>query len=247
MAKTISDEEIQLRKKARRRLIGSIALVLLAAILLPMVLDKEPKLLRQDISIEIPKPDASGFTSIVVPIAEPKNSQGSPQTENDAPPAIPVPAEGQGKSLTMSEKLETKPLNAASKPVPAETKPTTDVKPVPKAEKPKRVEIVAKVATPAKPHAPEAKPSAQVESKTEAVTGSGFVVQLGAFASAANATQLQQKLNANGIKSYTDMLKTPKGVKTRVRAGPFATREAAEKAQAKLKTIGLNGIVAEKQ
>ena len=37
MAKSISDEEIQLRKRARRRLVGAIALVTVIAVFLPMV------------------------------------------------------------------------------------------------------------------------------------------------------------------------------------------------------------------
>ena len=54
MAKAISDEELQLRKRARRRLIGAIALVILAVLLLPMLLDQEPRPVTQNISVTIP-------------------------------------------------------------------------------------------------------------------------------------------------------------------------------------------------
>ncbi len=54
MAKAISDEELQLKKRARRRLVGAIALVLLVVVFLPMFLDSEPKPLNQDIAISIP-------------------------------------------------------------------------------------------------------------------------------------------------------------------------------------------------
>jgi DedD protein len=54
MAKAISDEELQLKKRARRRLVGAIALVLLIVVFLPMVLDNEPKPLNQDVAITIP-------------------------------------------------------------------------------------------------------------------------------------------------------------------------------------------------
>ena len=63
MAKSISDEELQLRKRARRRLVGAIALVTIVAVFLPMVLDHEPKPVSQDVSIKIPSPDAGVFTS----------------------------------------------------------------------------------------------------------------------------------------------------------------------------------------
>src|SRR4051794_10118228 len=54
MATAIRDEELQLKKRARRRLVGAIALVLLIVVFLPMVLDSEPKPLNQDIAISIP-------------------------------------------------------------------------------------------------------------------------------------------------------------------------------------------------
>ena len=50
-----------------------------------------------------------------------------------------------------------------------------------------------------------------------------------------------------GIKVITEPLDSPEGKKTRVRAGPFASREAAEKALEKMKRIGVGGVVAAKQ
>src|SRR5690606_6401256 len=42
------------KKRARRRLVGAVALVLAAIIVLPMLLDSEPRPLSDDISIQIP-------------------------------------------------------------------------------------------------------------------------------------------------------------------------------------------------
>lgn len=47
------------KKRARRRLVGAVALVLAAIIILPMVLDSEPKPLPSDLTIEIPAKDAA--------------------------------------------------------------------------------------------------------------------------------------------------------------------------------------------
>ena len=49
-----ADPVLPEKKRARRRLIGAVALVLAAVIGLPMVLDSEPKPLAQDIDIKIP-------------------------------------------------------------------------------------------------------------------------------------------------------------------------------------------------
>ena len=75
------------------------------------------------------------------------------------------------------------------------------------------------------------------------VTTGRFAVQLGVFASEANARTLQGKLKVAGIPSYTDKIGAGNALRYRVRAGPFADRGAAEKAQDKLKALGLAGAL----
>ena len=57
MAKPISDEELQLKLRARHRLIGAIALVVAMVVVIPMVFDSTPRKEKSEISIEIPAPD----------------------------------------------------------------------------------------------------------------------------------------------------------------------------------------------
>ncbi|MEO8767748.1 MAG: SPOR domain-containing protein, partial [Nitrosospira sp.] len=59
MAKTVSEEEIQLRKRARRRLVGAVTLVIAAVVILPMVLDNKPEQRSQEIDIRIPSEDST--------------------------------------------------------------------------------------------------------------------------------------------------------------------------------------------
>ena len=54
MARTVSEEDLLLRKRARRRLVGAIALVIMAIVILPMVLDQTPKPENEEIEITIP-------------------------------------------------------------------------------------------------------------------------------------------------------------------------------------------------
>ncbi|HRE16792.1 MAG TPA: SPOR domain-containing protein, partial [Rhodocyclaceae bacterium] len=63
----------------------------------------------------------------------------------------------------------------------------------------------------------------------------------------ANVKNLQGKLAELGIKVFTEPLDSPQGRKIRVRAGPFASREAAESALEKMKRIGVTGVLAAKQ
>ena len=60
MAKQQTDDELNLRRKARRRLIGAFALTLAVVVILPMVLDSEPKPTGQDIDLRIPAADKVG-------------------------------------------------------------------------------------------------------------------------------------------------------------------------------------------
>lgn len=187
MAKAISDEELQLKKRARRRLVGAIALVLLVVVFLPMLLDSEPKPLNQDIAIIIP------------PLPGP-DSSSRPAT---AAPASPAPS----GPVVSPAKTETAPRPA---PVPVA---------LPKAETPK----------------PEPGPAPVQPGQTS----EDFVVQLGAFSNAANARALQRKLQQNKFKAYTEVIKNSSGERTRVRVGPYDSREAAEKARQRMRSLKL--------
>ena len=219
MARPISDEELQLRKRARRRLIGAIVLVAAVAAVLPMVLDREPKPASQEVNITIPSPDSGVFTLKVAPALP-------------APQLNPAPRPPQA-----AEKPGTKPATDSPPPA-AETKPAP-VAAVKETAKPAEKQEAAK--TPVK--APALKETAP---KTAKATSGHFVVQVVALSDAAKANQMRQQISGAGIKSYTEVVKTAKGDVTRVRAGPFATREAAEKAQKQLTAIGLNGKVVPK-
>jgi DedD protein len=53
----------EMNARARRRLVGAIVLALAAAIILPMLLEKEPRPLGDDVSVKIPPVD-EGSSSI---------------------------------------------------------------------------------------------------------------------------------------------------------------------------------------
>ena len=72
------------------------------------------------------------------------------------------------------------------------------------------------------------------------------MIQLGAFSDQLKAKQQLDNLAANGFKAYTEALKTGSGEVTRVRMGPFVTRDVAENELKKLKKLGLDGVVTSK-
>ena len=206
MARAISDEELQLKRRARRRLVGAVVLVAASVLVLPMVLDTEPRPVSQNITIRIPSPDSEAFTSKVAPAPAPR----APEGKTAAP---------KGDS-----KASAAPL--ASKDAP-------------------RAEAAPEAAAPAKAAKPKApaKTAAKTAKPAPKSAGGTFVIQVIALADAEKAQRMQGQIAAAGIKSYTEVVKTVKGDVTRVRAGPFATREAAEKAREQLKSLGMNGNI----
>lgn len=129
-----------------------------------------------------------------------------PSRENPAPlPApMPAPAPAQAKAPVLNPG-ETKP------PEPADKAP-----PKVAVVQPKPTPAPATVAPPAP--APKAAPAAVAPKD-------GFAIQVGAFADDDKLKQMRERLTASSITTYTE----PAGSLTRLRVGPFATRDAAEK------------------
>lgn len=212
------DSDLQLKKRARRRLVGAIALALLAAIVLPMVMDHEPRPVQQDIQVRIPSQDAGSFTSRVLP---------------GAPTATPLPPVADARKPEPKPEIKPDELPepaVAPKPEPAPKvePPKSEVKPDTKSAETLRAERILAGGDMPKAETPK--------------SDSGqWVLQLGAYAEQGNVKVLQGKIKELGYPSYTEKVSTPQGERIRVRAGPFSSKAAAEKAQGRLKQIGAGG------
>jgi DedD protein len=205
-----------LQKRGRRRLVGAIALVLLAVIVLPMVFDPEPKPNTPAVSIRIPNEEGTPFTpkSAPKPIAPPEVGKAEKPVE-PAPPA--------------------KPDSSAAVVEPAKPPEKVAVAPPP----PKPVEKPA--APPAK--AAEKKPAPAAPPVAAAPATSAreqLVVQVGAFSSPDKVKEIAAQLKEAKLVYYTESVATAKGPVTRVRLGPFNSREAAEKARDRAKALGMS-------
>lgn len=83
-----------------------------------------------------------------------------------------------------------------------------------------------------------------VKEASDAADGnSRFVVQVGAFADGTKAQEVRVKLERAGLKTYTHVAQTKDGARTRVRVGPFAKRDEAEKAATKIKKLDLPAAI----
>lgn len=248
-----NDSQLELKKRARRRLVGAIALALLAAIVLPMVMDQEPKPVAQDIQIRIPNQDAGSFTSRILPVKP--GSTPTPLPPATVPEAKPQPAV---KPDTPAAKAEP-PKSEPAKPEPPKAASTASLaaaapkQPELRAAAPADEKLLAKKPEEAKSEKAPAKPGPKANGKTDQTRaeaalngGEQWIVQIGAYRDPTNVRNLQAKLKEQGYNFYTEPLVSDGVKKTRVRAGPFPSKEAAEKAREKLKRIGVDGVVAQK-
>jgi DedD protein len=156
---TGNDPMLPEKKRARRRLVGAIALALAAAVGLPMLLDSQPKPLAGDIAIQIPPKDKAA--PLPVP-AEPSAAPAATVT-TPAPAAAGSKAVAAEDSVDKGEEVLQAPP-AALKPVQAPA-----VKPVAvAAAKPEHKPEPVKAKAEARPeHKPEPKPEHKQEPKPE--------------------------------------------------------------------------------
>ena len=231
------DAQLQLKKRARRRLVGAVAFAGLAAVILPMVMDEEPKQQVQDIQIRIPGQEQAPFAPKLKPAPAEKKEESVPQPAPVTAPAV-KPAE------PPVSKAPEKPVEKASE---KSTEKTAPEKPAAKPAEKSSEKAADKADNGRDAQRAAAILGGKAAGEPAPANGGQFVILIGAFSNPANVKQLQTKIGELGIKVYTESLDSPEGKKTRVRAGPFATRDAADKALEKMKRIGVNGVVAARQ
>jgi DedD protein len=233
----------ELRRRARRRLIGAVVLALAAAVIIPMLLENDPKPLGEDVAVKIPPVDNAKFVNKLsdkggktaapesAPKAEPAKESTKGMSKADVPDAAspdssaPTNVPAPKKSITLAEQ---KMLGAVPKPA---------IAPPPLAPA-AATAAKAAAAPPAAVSAANAPAPANADAPKE-----GFSVQLAAFADDKGANALANKLKKAQYPAYTEPLTTSKGTLWRVRVGPYPTRDEATTQRDKLKADGYSGIV----
>jgi DedD protein len=232
------------KKRARRRLVGAVALVLAAVIGLPMILDSEPKPLSDDIAIQIPSREGAAPLSASKPAAVRKTDE--PVADSLEPNEEIVQAAKPATAASVATVTPAAVAPTETNKVPATDKPAAESKPH-AAAKPETIEPKPSATPPSRADADAARARAILEGKataaasTPAKSSGKVAVQVAALATEEKVKELQKKLQSAGLKSYTQKVATQSGERIRVRLGPFANDAEAEKARAKLTKIGLNG------
>lgn len=226
------DQALALKKRARRRLVGAIALVLIMLAILPMIIKDRavPEAPKEEIVISMPSAEtAVSGTEAMTPNAATTSTTESAALVVEAPIEAPINA--------LPDSAEA-PLEAVV--VKADPEKLAEVSP-PLEEKP--VEVKQEVIKPAETKPAEVKPAETKAIDSKAVSNNDFTIQIGVFSDPANVAQMQAKLKASGFSSRTEKINTPKGEKIRLRVGKYASRQEAADALSKLNSTGMTGMV----
>lgn len=92
--------------------------------------------------------------------------------------------------------------------------------------------------------APSAAATPAAPASPPAAADVGFAVQLGAFAKAADANALRDRVRTAGFSAFVEPVRTDKGTLNRVRVGPVASRAEAERLKSQLASrFGIDGMI----
>jgi DedD protein len=225
-----ADAVQQARTRARQRLIGAVVLLAIGIIGFPLVFETQPRPIPVDVPIEIPRRDAAPPLAMPPPRPSPGSVAAPPEA---APTAASTPATPSAGSAALSEPSPSRPVvRAAAAVEPLKPPAASAVATAP-----------ASAASP-RPGDDGERARALLEGRPVAAAEEArFVVQVGAFADAEAARETRKQVEKLGLKTYTQVAQTASGSRIRVRVGPFATRDEAETALAKVKTAGLAAVL----
>lgn len=247
------DQIIEIRNRARRRLIGAVVLVLAAIVVIPMLLSDQST------------NESEQALSVIPSIIPPSEEQYRLSEHLEQPIFESAPMIDESEDVVSSEAA----LAAITPPAVVERTPEPEPKPTPKPK------AEPKPKPEPKPKTPEPKPDPTPKPKETARTDDGsvalallegrtpparanapaqpaaqgsFVLQIGAYSSKADADQRRSKLVSAGVSNaYVETANVSGKTAYRLRVGPFPTKQAVQAAQTRLRSLGYeNSFVSSK-
>jgi DedD protein len=199
-------------RRVKERLIGASILVVLIVLVVPELLSGPKSAVPSATPAAIFPANAPEPTrNVTLDLATskaPANSEVEPAEAAKGGEAAPTPAPSTDGSSSTAVSTSTAPTSTA----PASAAPAPDA---------------AATAKPVETAAP-----------SPISTRAAWAVQLGSFASRTNADNLSRQLKGQGFSVYVLSGGSGASVRYRVRVGPLADRDSAERTAAKLKSIG---------
>ena len=238
----VADPALPQKKRARHRLIGAIALCLLAAIVVPLLLESEPSRPASEVAIVIPSRDTPlPPRAAAVPDAKPADARAGAEAR---PPESGRPGDAKGSGAVVARgAIDAAPAGDAGA-RDAKAAARDAAKDAPKDSPKDATRADPKSAAKADPRKDEIGAIADAaQAKARGETAGRYLLQVGAFGGEAGANAAVERVQATGLRAFTEKVRTDRGERVRVRVGPFPSREAAEQARSRLKAAGIEAAV----
>ncbi|WP_291744864.1 MULTISPECIES: SPOR domain-containing protein [unclassified Limnobacter] len=206
--KVNNDPVDELKRRSRRRLVGSIALFLAAIIIVPALVENEPSQTSSDVELVVPDRPSAEIPAQAAQVPEQPKIEAPQSTQEQALATAPV-----------APAVEPPPVVSEPAPKPA---PKPEPKPEPKAETKVEPKVEPKVEDPIAAFA-----------KAEV-----YWVQVAAVSDKLRADALSKELSGKGFPAKVESTSTGNGTVYRVRVGPIAGQAKADETKAKLAAAG---------
>ncbi len=242
------------RTRARQRLIGAAVLVVAGIIGFPLLFETQPRPIPVDLPIEIPRKDSAPSIVLPAPPTPSGKAESPPMAKSDrvgegvinetsADAGRELTPVGRPASAMADQVVPSAVVTRTPERSPTDAKPKAQAAAAPSAAAtPKQVDTTADDGARAKSLL-EGKSLDSGQPPSMVAGAPRFVVQVGAFADVAAVKATRAKVERLGLATYTQVAETPAGTRTRVRAGPFATRAEAERAAARIKAADLPTVI----
>ena len=249
-----ADPHLPEKKRARRRLVGSVTLVLAAIIVLPMIFESEPKQVSPNLLIDIPSKDRPmQVAANEQPVSSPAPSAVQPDEKEAIAGIATVQKSGQeggSPSDGTPEAADSSIKNNAVSAPQEKSAPVSDndrerqqvAEKQAKAEKEKRLKAE-------KVKQEKAKADADADPIGKMIADKGGMparaekqmIQVAALTSPQKVNELQARLSKAGIRSHTQKVRSKNGEeRIRVRVGPFSGKGEVDNACSRLRAMGLS-------
>jgi DedD protein len=220
-------------RRVKERLIGASILVALIVLVVPELLSGPKSSLKTPPAmLPAATPEPNRTVTVELGTSKPAANPDGESPPPDASPASPASAASTmpGAVGAASPGGGANSPPAASGPAPPNAAPPST---------PSRAAPSTAHASAAASRNPPARPAAvETASSSPISSAHGWSVQLGSFASRANADNLTRQLKGQGFSVFVASGGSGSSLRYRVRVGPLADRASAERMAAKLKTLG---------
>lgn len=241
-----SDAQLrEMRTRARRRLVGALVLVLAAVVIVPFLTSNE--------SDPMPEPVMAVIPAIVPPVIDTEPTQPDPteqnageisgsETNGDVQQPTPV-VPSTPDTVAQPATPPVQPVKPVEPPKPAAEQPTRPTTPPvaptpPRRDNNQRTDDGSVALALLEGRTPPSSNAAPARSGNTAQQGN-FILQIAAYSSENDAQNRRKQLVSAGVtNAYVESTTASGKTAYRLRVGPFPTREAAQAAQTRLRSLG---------